>query len=302
MYVLRRATSFMRDFNRHKYYLARLGKKEKKFKTVYEDGVAYKMNVETGEIISKKRPKEVMASVHASLRRTEELCRSIVEANEWKYFVTLTFDGKKVNRHSDKAVLKLFEKWRRNIRRHYPGLIYWGAPERHKDNALHFHFLMTGVNDEQLGLVFSGKYKQNRPIFNVTKWKNGFSTLVKISGEDCQAKVQNYIMKYIRKSDDVMGRGKKRFWNSKNCARILTEIEQVPIFFYNSCDAGKNKDLLMANNISVYDIAIRDVPTSEMTTVVYADFQKNFCVIHDRGKPKPRIFKSLFPDGKVTIL
>ena len=264
-----------------------MGALKKKKKTIYIDDVAYLMDKETGEIIRPKKRSEIRLSIMSSVKRAEDISRKIVEANNWKYFITLTFSNENVDRHDDKAVFKSFEKWRRNARRRFPNLFYWGAPERHDDGAIHFHFLVGGVSDRDLKLVDSGKVKEGRKIYNITAWHYGFSTAVKISGKDSAAKVCNYVMKYIQKSASEGERGKKRYWYSKEtCLKLCEDFSDVKIdivqkHLFKGCDKE-----LIDNRINIYEVADKDIPFSLLNKVQYCDFSKNYLVLIDYERPR----------------
>lgn len=131
-------------------------------------------------------------------KRLFELCM----CNEFDTFITLTLDRRKIDRYDIKAVTKKLNVWLDNrVRR--KGLRYVLVPELHKDGAIHFHGL---VNSEALQLVDSGhKDKKGRDIFNVTDWKMGFTTAVKV--DENYRRVCNYVSKYITKQYGGGGKG-----------------------------------------------------------------------------------------------
>ena len=304
MYKLKRRVTYKKDHNKVKYFIARMGAIKKSKKTIYVDDVAYLMDLDTGEILRPKKRSEIKASIFASARRAEEISRDIVEANEWEYFVTLTFSDKNVDRHDDVKTLNAFQKWRRNIRRKFPAMFYWGAPERHEDGAIHFHFLVGGVTEKELGFVDSGKRKDDKIIYNITAWKYGFSTAVKITGDEAQAKVCNYVMKYIQKSVAENERGKKRYWYSKTtCNKLEKEDSEVDIdIIQKRLFQGTDRELIDAR-ISVYDVAAEDIPFCLLNQIQYCDFSKNYLVLIDYERPRfyPEL-KRLFENGRLDIV
>lgn len=118
-------------------------------------------------------------------------------------FVTLTLDKQMVDRYDIQKVypkLKAFLDHR--VQR--KGLAYLLVPELHKDGAIHFHGL---INSSAVQLKDSGKkyWKRNAPtrgqrIYNVTDWKLGFTTAVKLKGD--YENVCRYITKYVLKQSD----------------------------------------------------------------------------------------------------
>jgi len=119
-------------------------------------------------------------------------------------FITMTCDGKKVDRYDIDKVYwdKLRHFLDNRVQRN--GLKYLIVPELHKDGAVHFHGL---INSSAVRLKDSGKkyWKRNTPsygqrIYNVTDWKLGFTTAVKFSGD--YENVCRYITKYVLKQSE----------------------------------------------------------------------------------------------------
>ena len=64
-------------------------------------------------------------------------------ANDWDWFVTLTFDPQKVDRYNYSDCAKKLKNFIDVTRRKCPGLKYLFVPELHKDGAFHFHGLIA---------------------------------------------------------------------------------------------------------------------------------------------------------------
>ncbi len=161
-------------------------------------------------------------SLLISLARSKKEIIDILHCNKFDYFVTVTFDKRKINRFDDNVTRKKFQKWLEKLRQNFPNCFSFAVPEYHKKGGLHFHLLLGGVSDCDLKLVDSGKrvkkgYCKGDIIYNITRWKCGFSTVTKI--RDIR-RAKWYIMKYLRKqSYDVRFMGKKRYWVSRNIIR-----------------------------------------------------------------------------------
>lgn len=210
---------------------------------VDEDGFSYRMNLQNGEVVERKR-KDVENCIRRSARRSENIIRDIIKCNDFIWFGTLTFDKDKVDRLDDVAVKRAFDNFRKWCRRNIPSMYYLTVLERHeKDNAIHFHILIGGCTEEELKLADSGKVvchwakkgyisgekfeKQKAKhtlkdtdgdtIFNIGAFKFGWSTVTKIQNKDA---VENYILKYIRKDFCDSEMFKKRYYVSKNVQRV----------------------------------------------------------------------------------
>ncbi|MCD7827650.1 MAG: hypothetical protein LUG85_03845 [Clostridiales bacterium] len=122
--------------------------------------------------------------------------------NVWQYFVTLTLNGKLIDRTDASAVYKSLATFLHNMSKRY-NLVYLLCPEYHADGeAIHIHMLCSG----DFKLADSGKRtKRGQIIYNLPQWSLGFSTAVKLEG-DIQ-KICSYITKYITKdSKKIFGK------------------------------------------------------------------------------------------------
>lgn len=128
-----------------------------------------------------------------NIKRAKDKINDIAMLNDFKYFVTFTFNDKIVNAKDYDRSIKVLKKWLDNMVQRNE-LLYLLVPELHKSGRIHFHALMSG----KLTLVDSGhKDNAQRIIYNVANWKYGFSTAVEISGE--YVAICRYITKYITK-------------------------------------------------------------------------------------------------------
>lgn len=130
-----------------------------------------------------------------SMRRARANVRRLALANYFKWFVTLTLDGSKVDRYDPKAIMKTVNRWLDNMVQR-KGLAYILVPERHKDGAFHFHGFFT----DSLTAVDSGHSdSQGHPIYNLPQWPLGFTTAIELYGEYSSAVA--YVCKYIGKQE-----------------------------------------------------------------------------------------------------
>lgn len=150
----------------------------------------------------------------SSLQRTKTTISDYVSANDFDLFVTFTFDPKLVDSMDEKLAKSKMDNWLSNSRRSSPSFAYIIVAEYHKSGAIHFH----GVFANYLGsLTDSHRRKNAKAIYNLEKWKYGFSTATKIENKE---KTSNYIKKYITKEMIIIG-NKKRYWASKNLKKPI---------------------------------------------------------------------------------
>lgn len=118
---------------------------------------------------------------------------------------TLTFNPDKVDSFDYSETTKKLSKWLNNMRRTCPSMKYVVVPELHKSGRWHFHGLFSNV--ENMVFVDSEKRdKKGRVIYNVGKYRLGFSTATKI---DDVAKSITYVTKYVTKELCEVTYGKK---------------------------------------------------------------------------------------------
>ena len=195
-----------------------------------------------------------------SKRRAKGKMLDLIYANDFDCFVTLTLDADKIDRHDYGAVIKKLNAWLDNrVRR--CGLRYVGVPERHKDGAIHFHFL---CNRDALRLVDSGtvkcdgrkkpikaatadRYKipleQRHTVYNIPDWTLGFTTAVDVYG--ALGAVANYVGKYITKGSEMVGG--RWYYSGGDLKHLVVKYERVSFndvenFAYSfDCDGGSFK-------------------------------------------------------------
>lgn len=165
-------------------------------------------------------------SVESSKNRTIQSIYGIARANMWDYFLTVTFDPKKVDSTDYELVSKKVIQWLNNLKKRVsPCMRYLLVPELHSDGRKwHFHGLLA--NCPELSLKDSGLVKDGKVIYNLSNWKYGFSTVTEVADS---GRVSSYITKYITKELCDFSKGKKRYWASKNCLRAndVMEIDMV---------------------------------------------------------------------------
>lgn len=164
------------------------------------------------------------ASLHSSLSRSRTTISDVIICNRFDWFATFTFDPKKLNRYDFNVCVRYMSTWLFNQRKHSPDFRYLIVPEKHKDGAFHFHAVFSNFH----GSMRKTKIRQKgRPIYNLTGFRGGFTTAVKIdSDEDSKHAVACYIKKYITKDMPVMY-GRKRFWTSRNLTRPIKTTNGV---------------------------------------------------------------------------
>lgn len=171
----------------------------------------------TGQAVERKE--------YENARRAVQKVYDLAHCNDFDYFVTLTFDGTKVDRYNYDAcadALKMFT----DIMRHN-GNKWLIVPEQHKDGAYHFHALVSGklslteaINPHTRNKILD---KQGRQVYNVCNFKYGHTTATSISDH---TRTATYIAKYLTKEIQVP-KGRKRYWASRSLSKPVEERLQM---------------------------------------------------------------------------
>lgn len=169
------------------------------------------------KVSSKRKAGE--GDTERAMRRARAQVKDLALCTPFKYFVTLTLDGAKVDRYDMAAITRKLNAWLDNqVRRR--GLCYVLVPERHKDGAVHFHGFFNGALEAvDSGTVSFGAGKPRKPrsdaqraqwlqegghtVFNLPGWSLGFTTAIELYGEYNRA--VGYVCKYIGKDGEKVG-------------------------------------------------------------------------------------------------
>lgn len=132
--------------------------------------------------------------------------------NDFDYFVTLTLDPKKYDRHNLPKFIKDLGQMIRNYRRDYGvNIQYLLIPERHQDGAWHMHGLMKGLPLSHLKINDNGYYEWEK----YTK-RFGYMSIGIIKDKLAVSKyITKYITKNIYNSNGVTERNKKLYYASR---------------------------------------------------------------------------------------
>lgn len=164
--------------------------------------------------------KRAALNLERAKRRARAAVSDLALSNDFRYFVTLTLDGSKVNRYDVKEITSKLNAWCDNhVRR--KGLKYVLVAERHKDGAVHFHGFFNDVLpvSDSGTIAPAGGGKPRRPrscrereallaagghvVYNLPSWTLGFTTAIELYGTRRAA--VGYVTKYITKAAEKVG-------------------------------------------------------------------------------------------------
>lgn len=198
-------------------------------KNVFSDVCLYD-SMHNGNYISPKkayleeeyRTLYLNSKVKDNLIKTKEKIYDLANANEWNYFVTLTFSADKCDRYSFNQTSKKVREFFKNYRqRKDKAMKYLIVHETHKDGAYHYHGLLQLNNLDTL--KNSGhSTRKGQIIYNWHSYKLGFSTVTEIDNLDAS---RWYITKYLDKDmDKDYVKGQRRFYYSQNCVKPTKDV------------------------------------------------------------------------------
>lgn len=200
------------------------------------------------DIENKKETRERFDSV----KRSRDKVFDIARCNQWKYFITITFNGSLYESKEPKVVIKMLTKWLNN-QSSRKGLKYLLIPEYHKKGGIHCHALVNDclqvcdsgtrlVNGYNKSVTLATIEKRNltvrNVVYNIPAWKYGFSTAIEVDNSSAFA---FYITKYITKGNKkIFG---QYYWSSRSLVRepeiILHNKEfnfvNAPTYEHNNC-------------------------------------------------------------------
>lgn len=173
--------------------------------------------LEREEELSEKKDRD---SLERSKRRARTNVRDYALNTDFRYFVTLTLDGARIDRYDAQAVTRALSVWCDNqVRR--KGLAYVLVAEEHKDGAIHFHGFFNGALEvvDSGTMIPPGGGKPKRPrseaqriawardggrvVYNLPRWTYGFTTAIELYGDRYAA--VGYVCKYITKAQGKVG-------------------------------------------------------------------------------------------------
>ena len=165
------------------------------------------------DVPSKGQAANPARSREESKRRAKSKVRDIALCNKFQYMFTWTLDPKKVDRTDPEAVYKKVRAFLTNATQRC-GFTYVAIPEYHKlkpgedKPGIHFHGLCN-LGDVQIVRSMKRNHprcdKHGRPVYNMTDWGLGWSTVVPLDAE--YERAVNYITKYITKQDEkILGK------------------------------------------------------------------------------------------------
>lgn len=180
--------------------------------------------------------------------------------NNWDYFITVTFNKRKIDRYDVdlilKKVCKLFNHWKD---RYCFEFKYCFIIEKHKNGAYHLHGLISGLKNEMIEFSnYRYEYEKGKYIYP-SKKSNFIQYGIKqkyfdlgmfiISPIQDRNNVINYISKYISKDIYVRKKNGKSIFNSNGLNGFDSNL-----YYFNESD---NKVYDKNNNV-IFELDLID--------------------------------------------
>jgi Pyruvate/2-oxoacid:ferredoxin oxidoreductase gamma subunit len=169
----------------------------------------------------------MIKSIRSSLNRTKRTIKDYAHGTYWDYVITLTLDPKKINRYNKDTIQKQMNIFLTNYRKKNPNFQYMFIPEYHKDNAIHFHGYLKGIDSSDIKQTAKIN-KYGRIISNWIPWAKTFGlTRLDPMPDDIteRIKMNNYTTKYITLDLMIQAKlyNKKRYYCSKGLPKPNTK-------------------------------------------------------------------------------
>lgn len=210
-----RGTFFLNHVVGHDYYRPKLEVPVATPFTDDEGNTLYGYEIPNEDDILFKRQE----SIRCSISRTKKNIRRVAYSGKWKYFCTFTFSMLEVgNRYDYSNVSMYMQKFLRLVQSKTENLQYLVVPELHSDGAIHFH----GLFSAELPVEYAGVFVKTGATYHVKDYVYGFSTAMIVQSD---ARIANYILKYITKDLIAVSKCKRRYWWSTSTIEIPESME-----------------------------------------------------------------------------
>lgn len=189
----------------------------------------------------------------AARRARRKVSDYVMAEHDFRYFITLTLNGRDFARCDINTAVKKLNTWLKN-RVQRCGLKYIIVPEYHADGeSLHFHGFINGalrVSDSGTVIPPDGgrpikretarrkgyDLRQCHTVYNLPDWGYGFTTAIELYGEKeaAAAYIAKYITKQYHETDgDRTKIGGRYYWHSNNlrepvCRYARADFESWP--------------------------------------------------------------------------
>lgn len=193
-------------------------------------------------------------------------------SNNFRWFVTLTFNPKKIDSSDYETAKNTLLKWCRKMRNRHERFDYLMIPELHKSGAVHFHGLLGNIPAQFVEAVNpktgNPMIRHNRQVYNLTEWEYGFSDCEEIESPE---KAASYITKYVTAAllTNKEMYNKKRYFNSQGLAKpavtfSMSDNTDLDAFTPNFAVIETDSDGRNIINIGIYSLET-DPETGELS-------------------------------------
>jgi hypothetical protein len=190
---------------------------------------------------------DIQQTISNSCKRSKDNFYGYALCNKWRYFITLTYSPKKVNKDNEEELKYCWELFRKKLQYISKDVKIICCPERHKSGKLHLHALIGDI-DLTKKLTPAVNPKNNKPIYskygqrvyNISLWEYGFTTCVQLDNDYNDLQVANYLISYVTKQNNI-GYNNKKYYRTHNLNFKNKEIFRL--------DWTEKIDIELANNV-----------------------------------------------------
>lgn len=188
--------------------------------------------VEEGRAKAEANTKAILEALQADDKLAESLSRSkrnitdLILCNPFEYFCTFTFNAEKIDRYNYDACQSKLRKFFNNFKSRYaPDFKYLIIPEFHKDKAIHFHGVVSGIPESEFSVNENGymdwtRYSRSFGFFSCSKIRNYNACAF-------------YVSKYVTKDLCAVGKGRSVYMCSLGLNRpeLVYDEDNIPMLF-----------------------------------------------------------------------
>lgn len=164
-----------------------------------------------------------------STQRAKRTILDLALNNQFSWFVTFTFDRRKIDRNNTNMVKSVFlqaisnyiKKQRYNNPKY--NLDYIAVPEWHRNKeAIHFHCLMTDLPDLEFNHYDT---KTKHRVYKSNYFYEKFGAVFAVKIQEYNRFITYYVSKYVTKQNmKIFESGKSRYFRSKKLDRSLVLV------------------------------------------------------------------------------
>ena len=168
----------------------------------------------TAEQLQEAEDRRRDKNLRDTLNRARKMIYAVAVCNDWDYFVTFTLAKNRYDLEYAYSEVRYRLKYLKFL---YPRFNYCIVAEKHKDGAYHFHGLISGLSEKELGPPVR---TQQGIVYDLKRFRTlGYSQVKPIYDSKDKSRVGAYLTKYITKEIVQVANNKASYIVSRGLRR-----------------------------------------------------------------------------------